>query len=198
MTLTWRRLTTADFPLLAEWLARPHVARWWNHETSPEAVERDFGPAARGEEPSEDLLVAVDGEPVALVQRCWIADYPQYMGELADQAEIPDRAMTLDYLIGGPRTDRPGPRHPHPPRRRRGHLDRPSDRDRPRHPRPRRQPRLLARPGEGRLPPLRRGRPGARQPRRRPPPLRLPPRPSSGAVTPRSACAIRGNPGAST
>ncbi|MGW2396288.1 GNAT family N-acetyltransferase [Kitasatospora sp. NPDC001664] len=102
MTLTWRRLTTADFPLLAEWLARPHVARWWNHETSPEAVERDFGPAARGEEPSEDLLVAVDGEPVALVQRCWIADYPQYMGELADQAEIPERAMTLDYLIGGP------------------------------------------------------------------------------------------------
>ncbi|MFJ8039555.1 GNAT family N-acetyltransferase [Kitasatospora sp. NPDC096147] len=102
MTITWRRLAATDFPLLAQWLAQPHVARWWNHETSAEAVTRDFGPAARGEEPSEDLLVAVDGEPIGLVQRCWIADYPQYMGELAAQAEIPERAMTLDYFIGLP------------------------------------------------------------------------------------------------
>ncbi|MER8236327.1 GNAT family N-acetyltransferase [Streptomyces sp. NPDC094049] len=100
MTITWRRLGEHDFPRLRQWLLQPHVARWWNHETSPEAVARDFGPAARGEEPSEDLLVAVDGEPVALVQRCWIADYPQYIGNLAEQAEVPERAMTVDYLIG--------------------------------------------------------------------------------------------------
>ncbi|WP_232627064.1 GNAT family N-acetyltransferase [Streptomyces alfalfae] len=102
VTLTWRRLAESDFPLLREWLLQPHVARWWNHETSPEAVARDFGPAARGEEPSEDLLVAVDGEPVALVQRCRLADHPQYIGELASQTEVPERAMTIDYLIGDP------------------------------------------------------------------------------------------------
>ncbi|MER6916101.1 GNAT family N-acetyltransferase [Streptomyces sp. NPDC000594] len=102
MTITWRRLDVSDFPQLREWLLRPHVARWWNHETSPEAVARDFGPAARGEEPSEDFLVAVDGTPVALVQRCWIADYPQYIGDLAAQAEVPEKAMTVDYLIGDP------------------------------------------------------------------------------------------------
>jgi hypothetical protein len=27
--------------LIADWLAQPHVARWWHHEFTTEAVERD-------------------------------------------------------------------------------------------------------------------------------------------------------------
>ncbi|GAA1183710.1 aminoglycoside 6'-N-acetyltransferase [Kitasatospora gansuensis] len=103
MTITWRRVGEPDFPQLRQWLLQPHVARWWNHDTSPEAIARHFAPAVRGEEPSEDFLVALDGAPVALVQRCRLADYPQYLGELASQTEIPDQAITLDYLIGDPR-----------------------------------------------------------------------------------------------
>ncbi|MEV8537276.1 GNAT family N-acetyltransferase [Streptomyces sp. NPDC051211] len=101
--ITWRRLGETDFPRLRRWLEEPHVARWWNHETSPEAVARDFGPAARGEEPSEDLLVLLDGEPVGLVQRCRFADYPEYIDEFAGQVDVPKGAMSLDYLIGDPR-----------------------------------------------------------------------------------------------
>lgn len=101
-TFTWRRLGEEDFPLLAGWLARPHVARWWNHETSVEAVTRDFGPASRGEDPSEDLLVFIDGRPLGLVQRCRLADFPEYVAELAAIVEVPDRAMSIDYLIGDP------------------------------------------------------------------------------------------------
>ncbi|UGQ12976.1 acetyltransferase [Yinghuangia sp. ASG 101] len=104
--ITWRRVTEDDFPLLRAWLSRPHVARWWNHETTAEAVARDFGPAARGEEPSEDLLVHLDGVPVALVQRCRIADYPEYVEELAPAVEVPEGAVSIDYLIGDP--DRTG------------------------------------------------------------------------------------------
>ncbi|KPC76998.1 acetyltransferase [Streptomyces sp. NRRL F-6602] len=100
--ITWRRLHEGDFALLREWLAEPHVARWWHHDTSAEAVARDFGPAARGEEPSEDLLVMLDSAPVALVQRCRFADYPDYRAELAAQIELPDTAVTIDYLIGDP------------------------------------------------------------------------------------------------
>ncbi|WP_436775057.1 GNAT family N-acetyltransferase [Yinghuangia sp. YIM S09857] len=100
--ITWRRVVEADFPLLKRWLERPHVARWWNHETTPEAVARDFGPAARGEEPSQDLLVFLDGEPVALVQRCRFADYAHDFAELADQVDVPRPAATIDYLIGEP------------------------------------------------------------------------------------------------
>jgi aminoglycoside 6'-N-acetyltransferase len=100
--ISWRRLGEADFPLLRTWLERPHVARWWHHETSPEAVARDFGPAARREEPSDDLLALLDGRPVGLVQRCRLADYPGYRDEIATVVPVPGGAVTLDYLIGEP------------------------------------------------------------------------------------------------
>jgi len=41
--VSFRRLTRDDFPVLAGWLAEPHVARWWNHDVDAEALERDFG-----------------------------------------------------------------------------------------------------------------------------------------------------------
>lgn len=98
--MTWRPVTTDDFPLLARWLSAPHVARWWHHETSPEAVERDFGPSARREEPNEDLLASLDGAPLGLLQRSFLHDYPEYLNELTPIVEVPSRAMTIDYLIG--------------------------------------------------------------------------------------------------
>jgi aminoglycoside 6'-N-acetyltransferase len=100
--IAWRRLAERDFPLLREWLERPHVARWWHHETSAEAVARDFGPAARGEEPCEDLLVLLDGRPLGLLQRCRLADYPEELAEFAAIVPVPDGALTIDYLIGDP------------------------------------------------------------------------------------------------
>ncbi len=101
-TFTWRRLAEGDFPLLRQWLAQPHVARWWNHETSAEAVMRDFGPAAKGEEPSEDLLVFVDDRPFGLIQRCRLADYSDDIAQLAPIVDVPDGAMSIDYLVGDP------------------------------------------------------------------------------------------------
>ncbi|MET8468863.1 GNAT family N-acetyltransferase [Streptomyces sp. NPDC006422] len=106
MRITWRRVEGKDFPLLRTWLQQPHVKRWWNHETGEEAVARDFGPAARGEEPSEDFLVFLGGEPVGLVQRSRLRDYLAYEDELAAVVPVPDGATTLDYLIGDP--DRTG------------------------------------------------------------------------------------------
>jgi aminoglycoside 6'-N-acetyltransferase len=100
--VVWRHVTPDDFPLLARWLAAPHVARWWHHETSAEAVERDFGPSARREEPNEDLLAFLDGAPLGLLQRSFLHDYPEYLTELASITAVPDGAMTIDYLIGNP------------------------------------------------------------------------------------------------
>ncbi|WP_419999648.1 GNAT family N-acetyltransferase [Streptomyces boninensis] len=100
MGITWRRLERSDFALLRGWLEQPHVQRWWYHDTTPEAVERDFGPAAGGEEPSEDLLALVDDRPLGLLQRCYLRDYPEYAAELGALVAVPDGAMTIDYLIG--------------------------------------------------------------------------------------------------
>ena len=75
--LTWRPLAAADLPLLGDWLRDCQVSRWWHHETTAQAVERDFGPSVRGEEPGEDLVVSLGGRPIGLVQRSVISDYPQ-------------------------------------------------------------------------------------------------------------------------
>jgi aminoglycoside 6'-N-acetyltransferase len=100
--LTWRPLTAADLPMLARWLAEPGVARWWNHESSPAAVERDFGPSVRGEEPGEDLVVLVDDRPVGLLQRARISDYPEDLEGFAELVPVPSGAVEIDYLIADP------------------------------------------------------------------------------------------------
>jgi len=104
--ITLRVVVPDDFPLLATWLSHPHVHRWWFHEFTPEAVARDFGPSARGEEPNEDLLALVPSatgpRPVGLVQRCFWHDYPEYVTEIAPIMTIPADAVTIDYLIGDP------------------------------------------------------------------------------------------------
>jgi aminoglycoside 6'-N-acetyltransferase len=98
-TLAWRPLTAGDLPLLAVWLREPQVERWWNHEHTAEAVERDFGASVRGEEPGEDLVVSLDGHPIGLLQRSVIRDYPEDLAEFEAVVDVPDGAIELDYLI---------------------------------------------------------------------------------------------------
>lgn len=102
VSIGFRRVDLDDFALLATWLSHPHVQRWWCHEFTPEAVERDFGPSARGEEPNQDLLALLSdgGRPIGLVQRCFWHDYPEYVDEVAHILTVPADAVTIDYLIG--------------------------------------------------------------------------------------------------
>lgn len=95
-------LRRADFPLLARWLVEPLVARWWAHETTPEAVERDFGPAVDGAEPTRVYLGWADGRPIGLVQVHAIADDPEYVAEFDGVCAVPPGALSIDYLIGEP------------------------------------------------------------------------------------------------
>ena len=98
----FRRLTRADFPLVSVWLSEPAVARWWNHEWTPDALERDFGPSVDGTEPNQDWLALVDGRPVGLLQRSRVADYAENLRDFASLVEVPEGALTLDYLLGEP------------------------------------------------------------------------------------------------
>jgi aminoglycoside 6'-N-acetyltransferase len=99
---TFRRVTRADFVLIAQWLAEPHVHRWWNHDWTPAAIERDFGGSVDGTEPSRDYLVLLDGRPIGLIQYSRYEDYPEYLEELRPFVEMPSGAVSIDYLIGDP------------------------------------------------------------------------------------------------
>lgn len=100
--ISFRRVVRRDFALLADWLAQPHVARWWNHESTADAVERDFGPTVDGVEPSQDHLALFAGAPFGLVQYSHFDAYPEYTEELQELLAVPVGAVTIDYLIGDP------------------------------------------------------------------------------------------------
>ena len=58
--ITLRRLTRSDFPLLARWLAEPHVARRWVHQTTPDNPVDD----------ERHLVYRLDRSACAVVSRC--------------------------------------------------------------------------------------------------------------------------------
>lgn len=100
--VSFRRLARDDFPLLARWLAEPVVARWWNHDSSPAAVERDFGPSVDGRDATEIFLALAGERPFGLIQRYPIAAYAEYLEELSTVCAVPVGALSFDYLIGEP------------------------------------------------------------------------------------------------
>jgi aminoglycoside 6'-N-acetyltransferase len=100
--ITFRRLVRSDFPVLGRWLAQPHVARWWHHEPTSAAVERDFGPLVDGLEPCEGFVVEQGEAPMGFVQRLRYADYPDYAAEVAPLVALPADAASIDYFVGEP------------------------------------------------------------------------------------------------
>lgn len=102
MVVAFRPLQRRDFALVARWLSEPLVARWWNHETSAEAVERDFGPSVDGREASAVFVALIDERPFGLIQRYPIDAYPEYLAELAPVCAVPAGALSIDYLVGQP------------------------------------------------------------------------------------------------
>jgi aminoglycoside 6'-N-acetyltransferase len=101
-TLTFRPLTRTDFALLGRWLAQPHVARRWNHEHSPQAMEADFGAVIDRLDPADVFIVSLEAQPIGLLQRYTFADNPGYVADLAGLIDAPAAALSIDYLIGEP------------------------------------------------------------------------------------------------
>jgi aminoglycoside 6'-N-acetyltransferase len=102
------RLARADFPLLKHWLEQPHVARWWAHATTPEAIEADFGACVDRRDPADVFIAWVEDRPLGLIQRYTFADNPGYIDELAPLMAVPPAALSIDYFIGEPSALRRG------------------------------------------------------------------------------------------
>lgn len=100
--LTFQPLARTDFPLLARWLDEPHVKRWWCHDTSPQAIEADFGTCADDTEPTVVVIANAGGRPVGLVQWYRFDAYPQYLDELAPLLAVPGASLSMDYFVGEP------------------------------------------------------------------------------------------------
>lgn len=100
--IAFRPLRRDDFGLLARWLAEPAVARWWNHEFTAEAIERDFGPSVDGRDPAEMFLALTQERPFGFIQRYRIDNEPRYSEELSRVCTVPAEALSIDYFVGEP------------------------------------------------------------------------------------------------
>ncbi len=104
----FRHLARSDYALLGRWLIEPHVVRWWNHDPSPAAIERDFGASIDGDDPADVYIVDHDAKPLGLLQRYRFADNPSYVEELAPLLAVPGTALSIDYFVGEPTALRRG------------------------------------------------------------------------------------------
>jgi aminoglycoside 6'-N-acetyltransferase len=98
----FRPLLAGDMPLLAGWLAQPHVATWWCEPSDLPSVREKYLPCLDGRDPTELFVIQVDGVPAGFIQRYLVADNPEWERALAGTGAAPDsgRAAGIDYLIG--------------------------------------------------------------------------------------------------
>ena len=97
-----RPLRREDFPLLSRWLAEPLVARWWDDDSSLEAVEAQYGPSVDGTGPTAVYLAELDARAIGLIQVYRFDDEPESLAELSTVCAVPPGALSVDYLIGEP------------------------------------------------------------------------------------------------
>jgi aminoglycoside 6'-N-acetyltransferase len=98
-TLAWRPVNEADLPLLATWLALPHVTAWWGSAPSLDKVRALYGPGA--DPTTEFFIVLVDGEPIGFVQRYRLEDDPDWLKALSPALDGHGMAG-IDYLVARP------------------------------------------------------------------------------------------------
>jgi aminoglycoside 6'-N-acetyltransferase len=86
----FRRVTPADFGLLAEWLSRPHVRAWWDN-VEPYTEQKLADPQVRR------WIVSTAEGPFAYIQ-----DYTVHGSEDHHFYGLPAGARGIDQYIGDP------------------------------------------------------------------------------------------------
>ncbi|MFI5844417.1 GNAT family N-acetyltransferase [Catenuloplanes sp. NPDC051500] len=100
--MTLRPLATEDLDTVVRWFAEPHVTRWWEAPTEPQAVRARYAGRIAGREPTEVFMISAGGRAAGLIQRYLIDDHPEWAEALAATGALPSPAAGLDYLIGDP------------------------------------------------------------------------------------------------
>ncbi|NNM71023.1 GNAT family N-acetyltransferase [Enterovirga aerilata] len=87
----FRPVAAADLPLLARWLAEPHVAEWWHGDGLAEIR------AAIADPSTEPFLVEFGGEPIGYIQH-----YAPHLEDGHPYRDQPDGTLGIDQFIGPP------------------------------------------------------------------------------------------------
>ena len=102
---TFRPLTARDIPLLQDWLSRPHVARWWTSDGTPEDTMRELTPLLEPDSGTRGYIASWDGQAAAFVQcyRVMGAGGGWWESETDPGARGVDLFIGEERLLGGGR-----------------------------------------------------------------------------------------------
>ncbi len=92
-TYGFRAATEDDLPLLAGWLAEPHVREWWGEPDEALAELKDV----MEQDSVEPLIVELNGKPIAYLQ-C----YDPHLEDDHPYQDQPFGTLGLDITIGPP------------------------------------------------------------------------------------------------
>ncbi len=87
----FRPVDEADLPLIAGWLAEPHVAQWWDDPEKEIAAIRDHIDSVS----VEPLIVELSGRPIAYLQ-----SYDPHLEDDHPYADQPFGTLGIDLTIG--------------------------------------------------------------------------------------------------
>lgn len=91
MTYTFRKITDADLPIVADWLRAPHIGGWWGEPEDEIALIRED--MANG--PTDMRIVEIEETPFAYIQ-----DYPAHHWPMPQYEDQPHGARALDTFLG--------------------------------------------------------------------------------------------------
>ncbi|RRH93787.1 N-acetyltransferase [Mesorhizobium tamadayense] len=89
----FRPVTERDLPMIARWLAEPHIAEWWDDPEREIAEIRGH----IGSVSVEPLIVELDGRPIAYLQ-----SYDPHLEDDHPYADQPFGTLGIDLSIGPP------------------------------------------------------------------------------------------------
>ncbi len=96
MVLSFRPLSSADFPLLQRWLSEPHVDSWWHQALDLAAVAKTYAPRIDGTEPTHVYIIDSTSGPIGFIQWYRWADYAEHAVQLGADSY----AAGVDLAIG--------------------------------------------------------------------------------------------------
>jgi aminoglycoside 6'-N-acetyltransferase len=90
----FRPVTRADLPLLAGWLAEPHVAKWWDDDPAAalQRIEEHIDSIS-----VEPFIVELDGKPIGYIQ-----SYDPHLEAAHPYQDQPTGTLGIDQFIGEP------------------------------------------------------------------------------------------------
>ncbi|MBX5180130.1 GNAT family N-acetyltransferase [Rhizobium lentis] len=94
--IDFRSLTETDFPILCEWLNKPHMrAHYQKTPITIEEVQRKYSERLSPSHPTHCHIACYNGEPFGTLQCYLLRDYPDFASEMGEHDGV-----AVDLFIG--------------------------------------------------------------------------------------------------